>query len=550
MSILRRTGRATAFVVAAVLAPLNATPTHALQAQDEDAPHDHGDAPEDWIPEAVHMDAEASPEALLLLNRGFEALHNFWYDEARSTFRAAHELQPGFVMAYWGEAFSFHDPFGLDGGRPDSVRAAFRRLAPTAQERRALTASDSEAMYVAAMEALTEEGDQTERRRAFSEALRQLAEAHPEDSEAWALYAISVFGTEDNIRSVPDARDEAARAARRVLEIEPRHPGGLHYTIHAMDNPSTAERALDVAQRYAEVSHSASHAIHMPSHIFIQLALWDDAIAANERAFQASELWVERTGRSADDRDYHAADFLHYALLQQGRRAEARAWSEEMRRLRPGTDHWSPAWYGAIWEARERVETNAWGSGALTESGSEWRDELLATGVDAARTGDLERAHEVLATLTERHQTQVERRPGTTAELRWRMTMLELEADIAAEEGRFDDAHAALGKVLQADALLPPPNETPDPLIPVYELIGETLLREGRPHDAIAAFNASLERRRGRARSLLGLARAGRAADRRAVSVAAYGALLRQWSNADADLPELAEARAYLAANE
>ena len=370
-----------------------------LAAQDQRERHDHGAAPEDWVPESVDMAASASDEARLFLNRGIEALHNFWYEAAREAFREAQQLEPDFMLAAWGEAFSHHYPFGFSGGDLEEVRAALARLAPTPEARAALAKTEREQRYLDAIEVLAGEGSEQERRRGFAQTMRDLTEAHPNDVEAWAFYAISMFGTEQNIRGVPAARAEAARAAKRVLETSPRHPGGLHYAIHALDTPETAHQVLDAARTYTTVSTTASHAIHMPSHIFMQLAMWDDAIEVNRRAFQASERWIAQTDREVHDRDYHAADFLHYSLLQEGRVSDAHAWVDEMARLRETSDHWSPRWFGAVWAARERIETGTWGAGPLPRSGFAGRDELIAAGMDAVMTGDLEEANEILAII-------------------------------------------------------------------------------------------------------------------------------------------------------
>lgn len=515
-------------------------------AQERHDGHDHGDVPAGWVPESVDMRATAGDEARLHLNRGFEALHNFWYEAARESFREASRLEPGFVLAHWGEAFSFHSPFGFEGGQPDSLRAALDRLGPTPEARAALAPTERERAYLAALERLAGTGSERERRVAFSRAMGELAETYPEDVEARALYAISVFGTEQNIRGVPAARAKAARAARRVLERSPRHPGGLHYLIHALDTPATAGEILDVAREYLTVSRTASHAIHMPSHVFLQLGLWDEAIAANERAFEASERWVEQAGRALHDRDYHAADFLHYALLQQGRLREAHAWVAEMRELRERSDHWSAKWYDAVWSARERVETASWGQGPLPASGFDGRDELLARVLDAAATGHLEEARSTLAVIRGRREAAAGDQSASFDEMRWAVAEGEAEAAVAAAEGRVPEARAALERALAAESRLPPANETPDPVKPPLELLGEILLEAGDPVGSVDAFRRSLEVRRGRARSLIGLARAARAAGDPTGAAEAYRRLLDAWHGADRGLREIEEAREYL----
>ncbi len=517
-----------------------------VDAQEAAHDHEHGDAPEGWVPEAVDMAASASEEARLHLNRGVEALHNFWYDAARVSFRSAQEIEPDFVLAYWGEAFSFHYPFGFTGGEPDSIRAVLNRLAPSATARAALASTERERAFLDAIEVLASDGTEQERRRGFAQGMKRLAEAYPDDEEALAFYSISLFGTETNIRGFPMVREEAARAAMKVLRTSPKHPGALHYAIHALDTPETAAQVEELAERYVTVAHTAPHAIHMPSHIFLQVARWDDAIEANTNAFEASEEWVKQNDLPLHRRDYHAVTFMHYALLQQGRFKEARAWVEQMRALREESDHWSSKWYDAVWSAVERIEMENWGSSPLPTSGFAGRDELLAAAIDAAMTGQLDSARSVVATM--REKLEASRGSGSAARPapRWQVAVSEMEALIAAREGRLADARAAIALALDAYFELPPPNETPDPPKPPYELLGDILLEAGEAEGAVDAYRRSLELRRDRARSLVGLARAARSAGDTATAAEAYERLLTQWNKADPDRPELTEAQTFL----
>lgn len=491
---------------------------------------------------------EADPEAREQLRVGLSALHDFWYPEARRRFREARRLDPELALAYWGEAFSFHYPFGFSGGSPDSVRAAVERFASTPRARAERARTERARRWLAALNSLAGDGSERERRAAFARGMREVAEAYPTDPEAWAFYAAALLGTAQNIRAVPEIREEIARAADRALALEPRHPGALHYKIHALDTPETAARALDAARTYLEVSPESSHAIHMPSHIFFQLGMWEEAVEANRRAWRASERWVEEAGRSPEDRDYHAADFLHYALLQLGRVAEARRWSEETARLAEETGDGGLRWHAAVWAARERIERADWGAAELPESGYASRHELVAKGLDAARSGAPERAR----SLHERAEAEASDRgdQGSSAiypAQRWRLAERLLAAVVAGSEGRSEVALTALEEATRIeDEELPPPNETPDPPKPPLELAGEILLAEGRTDEAVTAFRGALDRRPGRVRALVGLARAASAAGDAETSRKAWADLLEQWEAADPGLPELAEARAHL----
>lgn len=217
-----------------------------------------------------------------------------------------------------------------------------------------------------------------------------------------------------------------------------------------------------------------------------------------------------------------------------------------MARLGERADDGSARWYEAQWAARERIETEAWGSGPLPRSGSDSRDELMAAGMDAAMTGNLADANEILAIVRSNVENRRENGSSLFPLARWQVALGELEGLIAARQGRLAMARQALGRAFDAFAVLPPPNETPDPAKPPYELMGDILLEAGLAEEAIDAYRRQLELRRGRARSLIGLARAARAAGDNDTARDAYERLLTQWSEADRDRPELTEARVFL----
>jgi len=489
----------------------------------------------------------AAPEARPAFARGLLALHNFWYPEARRSFREAQSADPGFTLAYWGEALAHHNPFGFGGGDLDSMHAVMNRLAPSPKERAALARTERERRYLAAMEALMGEGEGKKRHRAYARELRKLVDAHPDDIEARALYALSLWGVVPSLRADTALREESARAAQAVLDRDPRHPGGLHYLIHALDSPETAERALYAARTYDEVAAGASHAMHMPSHIFIQLGMWDEVVEGNRRAFAASDAWVRREGESLARRDYHARDFMVYGLLQLGRYEAVEEILDEMARLAEETGSGTLRYYHAAWGAQYVVESGRWRQEPLPRSGYDARPELLGVGLNAVRTADMAGARGALATMKERSEAaEAEGGPHSIRTTRWRIAAAELEAAILLEEGSGDEAVRLLSDAIAWQDHLPPANETPDPIKPPEELLGETLLALGRWESAIEAFGRSLQTRRQRAASQLGLARAAARAGDVGLARAHYRALVRQWSKADAQLPELQEARRYL----
>lgn len=492
----------------------------------------------------------ARPPAREAFAKGLVALHNFWYLEARESFRAAARADSGFALAYWGEAQTFHNPFGFSGSDLDSMRAAMRRLAPTPAARAARARSARERAYLAAMEELIGDGAGRARRSAYARSMRALVEAYPNDIEARAFYALSLWGVVPNLRADSALREESARAAEAVLDRDPRHPGGLHYLVHALDTPGTAERALYAARVYREVAAGASHALHMPSHIFIQLGMWDEVVSSNRRAFDASDEWVRGEGLSLARRDYHAMDFMIYGQLQKGQYSLVEEELREIARLADETESGTLRFYHATWAAEYVLETGRWRDEPLPRSGYDARPELLGMGLNAVRTGRLATALEALSTMRERMSAAVDEEGSTSIRAtRWAVATAELDAAVALAEGRGEDAVRTLREALSWRDRLPPANETPDPIKPPEELLGEVLLSLERNGEALEAFQASLEHRRGRASSHLGLARAAARMGDVARARAHYRALVRQFHQADPDIEALAEARRFLVAH-
>ncbi|HSG39494.1 MAG TPA: hypothetical protein VLE27_07625, partial [Thermoanaerobaculia bacterium] len=244
----------------------------------------------------IDFPTSASPAAQAQFVRGVAALHSFFYDEAADLFREAQKADPGFALAYWGEAMTYHHPIWSEQDR-DAALAALARLAPDPEQRAAKAPTEREKAWLAAVEVLYGEGEKPARDAAYAEAMRKLHERYPDDVEAASFYTLSLIGPA--LTGPPgDARDRPLIRAAAILEElfdrAPRHPGVLHYMIHAYDDPLHAPLGLRAARLYAKTAPAAHHALHMPSHIFVQIGDWPSAAASNEDAWAASADWVKR----------------------------------------------------------------------------------------------------------------------------------------------------------------------------------------------------------------------------------------------------------------
>jgi tetratricopeptide (TPR) repeat protein len=393
--------------------------------------------------------------------RGVAALHNFWYEEALDSFREAERIDPNFTLACWGEAMTFNHPIWMEtdvnGGR--AALAKITAPAPTPREQ----------MYVDAVRLLYGDGEKAQRDIAYESAMAKLAAAYPNDLEAQVFHALSILGTMG--RDEPDARKQV-RAAAILESLFPSHldhPGVLHYLIHAYDDPVLAPLGLRAAQRYAKVAPAAHHALHMPSHIFVQLGMWDDVAHSNEASYATSKAWVARKSLPASRRDLHSLQWLQYAYLQQGRFDDAKRLIDEAN----GDSHHEQMTKQRM-VARYAIET-----GDLSALGS-LRADLLSSNYGSS------------------HDSKV-------AEAIQR----EVEALAAKKEGRGNDALADARQAVVIEDSLGAPSGPPDIFKPPHELYAELLLEAGKPKEAAEQYRIALARMPNRRLSVTGLKKCG-----------------------------------------
>lgn len=254
---------------------------------------------------------------------GVLAMHSFWYREARTRFRRARRLDPDYAMAYWGEALTYDHPQWREQDRRAGARALRALDANAASDGPHL--SERERAYIDAARVLFDGGVfLRNRRRAYAAAMTELAERYPEDREAAAFSALARMSVAGFDKSDPSDVEPVAAVLERLYRENPEHPGAMHYLIHLYDSPRFAERGLGVAGEYAAIARSASHAVHMPSHIYKQLGMYEEMEQANMDAYQVSVAWQQRTGRAVMVRDFHAYQWLFDARIALGKYDQAR----------------------------------------------------------------------------------------------------------------------------------------------------------------------------------------------------------------------------------
>ena len=470
---------------------------------------------------SIDFPTSATGQAQQHFLRGVSILHSFGWKQAIEQFQAAQELDPDFAMAYWGESLAYNHPLmsQMDATEP---RKVLQRLGENATDRLAEAPTDREKGFLSAVEILWGDGDHIERRVGYMEAMADLYEKYPDDSEIAAFYALSMLSAVGATRDLSQRLNvRAGTIALNLFEERPNHPGAAHYTIHSFDNPLLAPLALEAAHAFANIAPAVSHARHMPTHIFIQHGMWDYVSNHNQSAYDAArELW--RPGDTMGDA-IHSLDWGQYGDLQRGDYAKARTWITRLEQIIDESDGQQRAVNTLpLLNARYVVETEHWKTVPITDKSSV--QELFATGLSAVRTGKLD--------VAKRAQEPLDNTESRTAS-QTRIAYQSVLASILAAEGKTEEAISAMDEAIAVVETLRPPNGAASQVKPPYELYGELLLQLGRPKDALEKFEHSLLRMPNRMRSVLGSARAASASDNTASALERYETLVNFWVGAE-----------------
>lgn len=500
-----------------------------------------------------------SAEAQQHFLRGVAILHSFGWKQAIAQFKAAQALDPDFAMAYWGETLCYNHPL-MGEQDAETPRAVLARLGATREARLAKAPTAREKGLLDAVETLWGEGEWRDRRVAYMDAMERLHREYPNDDEIATFYAVAILS---GARALDDDtfryEMRAGAIGLDVFKRNPKHPGAVHYIIHSFDDPIHAPLALEAAHVYAEIVPAVSHAIHMPTHIFIQHGMWTEVSEQNMRAFNVGkDLW--EPGDTPGDMA-HSLDWGQYGFLQRGNYAKARENIETFEWMLETTKQARARGGLTLVRARYIVETEEWKVQDLADDAS--NPEILANGISAARLGNLaaaEKAEAMLASKVKTGAAAAEADPHahhgpaaagpppgelTEGEKSAIVMHREVAALVRLMKGEKDAAVALLQEAVRYEESMRPPNGAANPIKPSHELLGEVLLELDRPAEAAEAFDASLLRMPGRARSLLGSARAHAAAGNRTTAAERFATLRANWDG-HSDLPGYQEAERFL----
>lgn len=491
----------------------------------------------------VNFPTTCSADVQPTLEKGLALLHSFQYMESEQTFTDAATRDPKCAMAYWGKAMALFHQF-WDFPQDNTLKQGREDIE---QAQKIHSTSPREKGFIAAAAAFFQKKSKmshVDRRKAYSASLERFYAENPGDSEIGSFYALSlVCLAEEDVDKMANLK-KAISILNPLLEKYPDHPGIAHYLIHATDTPEFASQGLEAARRYAAIAPDSSHAIHMPSHIFVRLGLWQDSIASNIAA-RNSGAHAAEMHMAESHYQTHAMDFLNYSYLQSGQEAKAREVIADEQNVIGGSDE-SKAEHAADLAARTALELHRWDEAAalpipkvkLVSQELTYRVRIIGKAhlrdVAGARA-DLEKLREVWA--AQEKEAQDEGYPVPKEK-----QLNSAEVWLLFAEGKHDDALREMRKVAdRQDA------KGVDSLsMPAREMLADMLFELKRPADAFAEYKTALKNSPNRFDALLGAARAAQASGDASAAQSFYAKLTSVCPPA-ADRPELAEAKTYLA---
>jgi hypothetical protein len=494
----------------------------------------------------VDFAISCTPEAQKTFNTALALLHNFQYQQAEQTFSQVAQQDPTCAMAYWGKAMSLYHQL-WDWPSADTLKEGYQ---DTIQAQKLRAQTERERMYIVAAGVFFQNNpnlSKASRIKAYSDWMGRIFTKYPDDVNAGAFYALSLITLQGKKADQDANRQQAIDILNKLMAVAPDNPGVLHYLIHAADTPELAPQGLVAARRYAKLAPDSSHALHMPSHIFVRLGLWQEAIQSNLAA-EAAAAKATQAGTADASYQFHAMDFLNYCYLQSGQAAKAQQVVADLKNV-PGASADDIARVTAWLSGRNALELHDWNDAANLPT-ADLKPEVVdyvyfVRAIGAAHKADAAAAQQDVdrlnaAVAAQQKQTQPQGyAPAASGE---NLDQQEAQAWLAYAQGKNQEAiKMMLAAAKQEEA------EGVDSLtMPAREMLGDMLRDMKKPIEALAEYRRSLAESPNRFDSLYGAAQAAQLAGRTA-EARVYLAKLVKVCAVDADRPELQQARTELA---
>jgi hypothetical protein len=493
----------------------------------------------------VHFPISCKAEVQQPFERAVALLYSFWFEEAGKGFTSVTEMDPDCAMGYWGIAMSLWYPLW-----EHPTETILEQGWVAAQKAKAVGAkTDRERDYITAIETFYKDADKLNHRTralAYEKAMEQMYLRYPEDREAAVFYALALNATALPTDKTYTNQKKAGAILEKIFAEEPDHPGVAHYLIHSYDSPSLASRALAAARSYAKIAPSVPHALHMPSHIFTQLGLWQESIQSNRASAAAAKdhvMWRDRL---------HAMQYLEYAYLQSGQEAEAKSVLDELNAIgevesaNRGTAH-----AFAMIPALYALERRQWAEAASLQprsSGAPQTEAItyFARAIGSARSGNTTQARADIEKLQSLHDALIQAKEDYWPD-HVEAQRQAAAAWLALAEGKNEEALQLMRSATELEDSTGMNATTAVPLLPAHELLGDLLLELHEPVQALHEFETALQMSSHRFNSLSGAARAAQLAGDQEKAHTYYAQLVSLCDHADSARAELTEARMFVA---
>ncbi len=478
----------------------------------------------------ANLEVNGLPEAKVDFEKGLLLLYSFEFEDAREAFREALQKDSSMAMTYWGIAMTYNHPLWRTQFTDSALAILELRKENKAEPKSAL-----ETDFLASLDVLYEEGkSKAERDKNYAAYFENFAKKYPKNQEVAAFYSLALLGSVSDGREVK-TYEKAGEVAANILKEHPKHPGALHYVIHAYDDPEHAELAMDAANAYAKVAPEASHALHMPSHIFIAKGMWDKVIASNIDAYDASVERMKRKGLKDGARSYHAYDWLHYAYLQKGNTEKAKEMLSKMAEYTKSDPTKGARAYLLDMKGNYLLDTQDW-NGNFAEISVDISDlnimanakQIFQNSVIAFNTKNKKELENAISSLTDDIRQQAlyldttdfkiclptqRSAPMPSDIAAARTILLQIKALKAWSENDKSKTENLLQQSIATADTLSFSFGPPEIQKPVHELYADWLLAQNRYDEAIKAYEKALSQAPKRRLSEVGLKKARKLAD-------------------------------------
>ncbi|MDV6342966.1 hypothetical protein [Nitrosomonas sp. Is37] len=486
------------------------------------------------------------------IDQGLNLAYGFNHAEARRAFREAARLDPTLAMAYWGQALVLGPNINAPMDPRDEAPAL--ELIQKAVASKATASVREQALIDALEKRYTGKPEQRAANdKAYADAMREVHQRFPDDDDIATFYIESMMNIHPWDYWMRDGYSqkgttEIVALTEEVIRRNPQHPGALHMYIHLVEPTSTPERAEKVADTLLTLMPAAGHMIHMPSHIYLRVGRYADAMKSNQLAIAADENYIAQSrAQGIYPMVYypHNIHFLSFAATMDGQsriaiesaREAASRIDDAMLKDLPLTalfrmqPYWALARFGRWQEILAEPApppTNVFLKGS-------WH---YVRGLAFVATGQLQQAGQELETLRKiMHDPSLD---GPLLSKNTRRTILRvapevLAGEIAAAHGQFDQAIAHLERAVRLeDALV-----YTEPLefhFPPRLALGAILLESGRPDEAETVYWDDLRKNRNNGWALYGLMQALRAQKKDDQAMLIEARFKKAWARADVEL--------------